>query len=104
MSANRFDAARSLLSDIKSGRLSALPVTDLMLTLLGVLYLISPVDFLPEVALGPLGLLDDTGVLALVIAKLTMMLDRRAAAMNAGDPAARSNTGRPTFVPGEVIR
>jgi uncharacterized membrane protein YkvA (DUF1232 family) len=98
------DAARSLLSDLKAGNFSALPITDVLLMLLGVLYLVSPIDFIPEVALGPLGLLDDTGVLALIMVKLTMMLDRRAAEMNATEPAAQPGTAKPTYVQGEVIR
>jgi uncharacterized membrane protein YkvA (DUF1232 family) len=105
LNANRMDAARSLWSDLRSGNFSALPTTDLLLTLLGVIYLISPIDFIPEVALGPLGLLDDTGVLALIMVKLTMMLDRRAADLNATDPAtSTAGSAKPTVVQGEVIR
>jgi uncharacterized membrane protein YkvA (DUF1232 family) len=99
------DAARSLWLDLRSGNFSALPITDLLLMLLGVVYLISPIDFIPEVALGPLGLLDDTGVLALIMVKLTMMLDRRAADINATEPTtSRPNPTQATYVQGEVIR
>jgi uncharacterized membrane protein YkvA (DUF1232 family) len=106
MNATRMDAARSMLADLKAGNMSALPVKDLLLLLLGVLYLVSPIDFLPEIALGPLGLVDDTGVLALVLVQLTSMLDRRAATMNNAGPSS-ADWQAPTqasYIPGEVIR
>lgn len=107
MNATRMDAARSMMADLRAGRFSALPMTDLAMLAVGVLYLISPIDFLPEVALGPLGLLDDTGVFALIMAKVFMMLDRRATDL-AADPGSAHWTppqaGNPTYVPGEVIR
>lgn len=108
MNATRMDAARSLLSDLKAGNFSALPVSDFMIMLVGVLYVISPIDFLPEVALGPLGLGDDMGVMALIGIKLLSMLDKRAATMGAApDAPSHGNWQAPrqgNVVPGEVIR
>lgn len=39
-----------------------------LLIITGILYVVSPVDFIPEAVLGPLGLLDDGGA---VVALLT---------------------------------
>lgn len=39
-----------------------------LLIIIGILYVVSPVDFIPEAVLGPLGLLDDGGA---VVALLT---------------------------------
>lgn len=32
-----------------------------------VIYILSPLDFIPEIALGPMGLIDDAGVLAFML-------------------------------------
>jgi len=37
-------------------------------TILGLAYIISPLDFMPEIVLGPIGLVDDVLVLILIIA------------------------------------
>lgn len=42
--------------------------SDLLLIALAVLYVLSPVDVIPEIITGPLGLTDDTAALALVAA------------------------------------
>lgn len=83
MPSSRTDAARSLADDLRHGRVSSLPIGDLALLGLGILYMVSPIDFMPEVLLGPLGIVDDMGVLALVMVKVTMMLDRRAVELDA---------------------
>lgn len=43
---------------------------DIILPLLGVLYIISPIDLLPEIAIPVIGVLDDLAVLYLVLPKL----------------------------------
>lgn len=49
---------------------------DIILPLLGVLYIISPIDILPEVAVPVIGVLDDLAVLSLTIPKLIKEVDK----------------------------
>ncbi|MBW8359527.1 MAG: DUF1232 domain-containing protein [Weeksellaceae bacterium] len=49
---------------------------DLILPLLGLLYVISPIDLLPEIAIPILGVADDLAVLSLALPKLLKEVDR----------------------------
>lgn len=49
---------------------------DIILPLLGMLYVISPIDLLPEVAVPVIGVLDDLAVLSLAIPKLIREVDK----------------------------
>jgi uncharacterized membrane protein YkvA (DUF1232 family) len=49
---------------------------DIILPLLGLLYVISPIDFLPEVAVPVIGVLDDLAILSLTIPKLIKEVDK----------------------------
>jgi uncharacterized membrane protein YkvA (DUF1232 family) len=49
---------------------------DMILPLLGLLYVISPIDLLPEVAIPVLGVMDDLAVLSLTIPKLLREVDK----------------------------
>lgn len=49
---------------------------DILLPLLGFLYVLSPIDLLPEIAIPVLGLADDFAVLALIIPKLIKEVDK----------------------------
>lgn len=49
---------------------------DIILPILGILYVLSPIDLLPEVALPVLGVMDDLAVLYLVIPKLIKEVDK----------------------------
>ncbi|UZT99923.1 DUF1232 domain-containing protein [Chryseobacterium fluminis] len=49
---------------------------DIILPMLGLLYVISPIDLLPEVAVPVLGVLDDLAVLSLIIPKLIKEVDK----------------------------
>lgn len=49
---------------------------DIILPLLGVLYIISPIDILPEVAVPVIGVLDDLAVLSITIPKLIKEVDK----------------------------
>ncbi|MEL7672887.1 MAG: YkvA family protein [Chloroflexota bacterium] len=53
-------SARLMLDRRVSARAKLIP-------LLALLYMISPIDFLPEIALGPLGAVDDMGVLLVAL-------------------------------------
>ena len=48
----------------------------IILPLLGLLYVISPIDLLPEVAIPVLGVMDDLAVLSLTIPKLLKEVDK----------------------------
>ena len=49
---------------------------DIILPLIGLLYVISPIDFLPEIAVPVIGVLDDLAVLSLAIPKLIKEVDK----------------------------
>lgn len=49
---------------------------DILLPVLGLLYVISPIDILPEIAIPFIGSLDDLAVLALVIPKLMKEVEK----------------------------
>jgi uncharacterized membrane protein YkvA (DUF1232 family) len=44
--------------------------TELFMIIVGLLYVLSPVDVVPELIAGPLGLVDDTAAIALIGATL----------------------------------
>ena len=49
---------------------------DIILPFLGLLYIISPIDFLPEIAIPVIGVLDDLAVLSLALPKLIKEVDK----------------------------
>lgn len=49
---------------------------DIILPLLGVLYIISPIDLLPEIAIPVIGVLDDLAILSLVLPRLIKEVDK----------------------------
>ncbi|MCU7615250.1 DUF1232 domain-containing protein [Chryseobacterium sp. GMJ5] len=49
---------------------------DIILPLLGLLYVISPIDLLPEIAVPVIGVLDDLAILSLTIPKLIREVDK----------------------------
>jgi uncharacterized membrane protein YkvA (DUF1232 family) len=53
-----------------SGRYPGLGKGRVLLALVGLLYIVSPVDFMPEVLLGPFGLGDDAFVAAWIVGAL----------------------------------
>lgn len=63
---------------IKMWRKGQYPVKtiDILLPFLGFLYVLSPIDILPEIAIPVLGLADDFAVLALVIPKILKEVDK----------------------------
>lgn len=63
---------------VKYWRKGLYPVNsiDMILPLLGLLYVISPIDLLPEIAVPFLGVADDLAVLSLVLPKLLKEVDK----------------------------
>jgi uncharacterized membrane protein YkvA (DUF1232 family) len=53
-----------------TGRYPGLDKSRILLAVIGLLYVLSPVDLMPEILLGPFGLGDDTVVLAWVAGAL----------------------------------
>lgn len=49
---------------------------NILITLGGLLYVLSPLDFLPAALLGPIGLADDAAILVLVYKRITGELER----------------------------
>jgi hypothetical protein len=76
------------------------------------LYLISPIDLLPEAILGPLGLVDDAGVLAAVALFVYKLVKARRILADAGielglpgrRPPREPDQRRPGVEPGENLR
>lgn len=54
----------------------AAQLRDKIIIVIGLLYVISPLDIIPEVILGPLGLLDDGGALFAVVLTMWRVLKR----------------------------
>jgi uncharacterized membrane protein YkvA (DUF1232 family) len=69
-------AAPRMLGASLSGRYSQLAWGRIALAVIGLLYILSPVDFVPEVLLGPLGLGDDALVTAWVVGAVLAETDR----------------------------
>ena len=63
---------------VKYWRKGLYPVNsiDMILPLLGLLYIISPIDLLPEIAVPFLGVADDLAVLSLTLPKLLKEVDK----------------------------
>lgn len=53
-----------------------IPVQNIILPLLGLAYIISPLDFIPNITLPFIGLIDDFIVLSLIINRLLNEIDR----------------------------
>ena len=54
----------------------AASIKEKVVVVLGLIYVLSPLDIIPEVILGPLGLLDDGGALLVVLLTLTAVYTR----------------------------
>ena len=68
--AQRLGAIVPMLRDALSGRWAGAPRLRLIASLAGLVYVVSPIDVLPEILLGPFGLGDDVAIIALCVASL----------------------------------
>lgn len=50
--------------------------TEKLVVIVGILYIVSPVDLIPEALLGPLGLLDDVGAIVMVVRVIMTVTER----------------------------
>jgi uncharacterized membrane protein YkvA (DUF1232 family) len=90
----RFASLPRLLRSSITGRYAGLKPSRIALWVLAVVYLLSPIDLVPEAFLGPLGLADDLGVAAWLASTVLVETDR----FLQWESAARR------VVPGTVVR
>jgi uncharacterized membrane protein YkvA (DUF1232 family) len=100
----RLLAILPMARDTLAGRWPGAPKARVIGGLAGLVYLVSPVDFLPEALLGPFGLGDDLALAAVSVAALLTAaeeyLDARDRAA-AGAPAG--SWGEGDVIPGVVV-
>ncbi len=93
----RLAAVLPMLRDTLTGRWPGAPRGRVVGGILGLVYVISPLDFLPELLLGPFGLGDDLAIAAVSVAALLTSaedwLDRNDAMERSGDQDARAAAG-----------
>lgn len=73
---------------------------DIILPMLGILYIISPIDLIPEVAVPVLGVLDDLAVLYLVIPKLIKEVDK----FLLWEAEQKLNTGNTKVINAQIVK
>ena len=73
---------------------------DIILPLLGLLYVISPIDLLPEVAVPVIGVLDDLAVLSLAIPKLIKEVDK----FLLWETEQKYNSGTTKVIDAEIVK
>jgi len=65
---DRYESLLAMLADVMAGRVPDVSRGRIAAVFAALLYIIMPLDFFPEALLGPLGLLDDTVVVAWIAA------------------------------------
>jgi uncharacterized membrane protein YkvA (DUF1232 family) len=87
-----------------TGRYPGLGRGRLALGVLAAVYVLSPVDVLPEGLLGPIGLLDDAAVLAWLAGAVLAETEAFLTWERAGRPSGTRGPGEPHVVAGQVVR
>lgn len=95
----RIAAVPPMLRDAFTGRWTGAPRGRILAGLLGIVYVISPLDFLPEILLGPFGLGDDLAIAAVAVAALLSSAEDW---LDSGDEAAAHAASSPAS--GDVIQ
>ncbi|GAA4087467.1 MULTISPECIES: YkvA family protein [Actinomadura] len=90
----RIRAVPRMLKAVLRGEYKGLPYRTLGLLAVGLVYILSPIDAVPEILVPVVGLADDTGVALWLAAVLVKA---------AGDYVNWERGGRPTVVVGDVI-
>lgn len=98
----RLIAVIPMIRDTLTGRWPGGPKVRVVGGLAGVLYVISPLDILPEVLLGPFGLGDDIAIAAVSVAALLSAAEDYLDAKDAAAGAAAPQDGE--VIEGVVIR
>jgi uncharacterized membrane protein YkvA (DUF1232 family) len=98
----RIRAVLPMMRDAFTGRWVDAPRLKVLAGLVGVLYVLSPLDLMPEVFLGPFGLGDDLAIAALAVAAL---LGSAEDWLDRGDSPAPASTSpqQSDVIVGEVI-
>jgi uncharacterized membrane protein YkvA (DUF1232 family) len=99
----RISAFPRLVRDVATGRFVEVSRGRLLLMGLAVLYIVSPVDLVPEVFLTLPGLVDDVAVAGWLVSSALGATAAYLAWEGSGPGAARSTSGDPRVVPGEVV-
>lgn len=105
----RVMAVFPMLRSTLTGRWANAPRFRIFAALAGLLYVVSPLDILPEFLLGPFGLGDDIALAAVAVAALLSSaedwLDDRELAAAGGSPTASASTRtNPAPGAGDVIQ
>lgn len=96
----RLAAVLPMLRDTVTGRWVGAPRGRVLAGVLGIVYVISPLDFLPEILLGPFGLGDDLAIAAMAVAALLSSAEDW---LDSGDEAATARDSAAS-APGDVIQ
>lgn len=101
----RLKAIVPMLRDTFTGRWPGAPRLRILAGLAGLLYVVSPLDFLPEILLGPFGLGDDLTLAAVAVAALLTSSEDYLDARDAGATTSSSESGNaePDVIQGVVI-
>lgn len=103
----RLGAVLPMLRDAFTGRWVDAPRFKLLAGLAGVLYVVSPLDILPEVLLGPFGLGDDLAIavvsVAVLLGSAEDWLDSRDAQPATGTAGAGGTAAQPDVIMGEIV-
>ena len=101
----RLKAVLPMVRDTLTGRWAGAPRGRVVAGIVGIVYVLSPLDVLPEILFGPFGLGDDLTIAALSVAALLTSaedwLDSRDASF--GPPSPSQGTAAPDVIVGEVI-
>lgn len=96
----RLMAVFPMVRDTLAGRWPGAPKGRVLGGLAGIVYLVSPLDFLPEALLGPFGLGDDLALAAVSVAALLTAAEDY---LDARDAAAGARPGHGEVIPGIVV-
>jgi uncharacterized membrane protein YkvA (DUF1232 family) len=97
----RVSAVLPMLRDAFTGRWPDASRGKLTLALAGVVYVVSPLDIMPELVLGPFGIFDDVGIAALSVAILMSSAEQW---LDRGSPVGGPGPTPEAGQAGDVIR
>ena len=97
----RVSAVLPMLRDAFTGRWPDASRGRLTLALIGVFYVVSPIDIMPEIVLGPFGIFDDLGIAALSVAILMSSAEQW---LDRGSPVGGTSSTAQAGQSGDVIR
>ncbi len=96
----RLAAVLPMIRDTLTGRWAGAPRFRVVGGLLGLLYVLSPLDFMPEMLLGPFGLGDDLAMAAVAVAALLTSAEDW---LDRNDALANAAPGGSDVIPGVVL-